>query len=58
MYRGFYCMQRQREGILPTFEPFIIGGNNIGADVLDLNCDFSQIAQKLESIVQRYFYND
>ena len=52
---GLLLYAKTAEEVFPDSEPFVIGGNSIGARTLDLNQDFSLISQQLEEIVSYYF---
>lgn len=41
--------------VFPAGEPFVIGGNRIGARTLDLNKDFAEISAQLNAIVEEHF---
>ena len=47
---GLLLYAKASDDVFPDSEPVIIGGNKIGACTLDLNTDFSRIAEQLEKI--------
>ncbi|MGN0594055.1 MAG: 5-methylcytosine-specific restriction endonuclease system specificity protein McrC [Hominimerdicola sp.] len=47
---GLLLYAKTEEEIFPDGEPFVIGGNSIGAKTLDLNQEFSVIAKQLDEI--------
>lgn len=51
---GLLLYAKTEDEVFPEGEPFIIGGNRIGARTLDLNQPFSVIANQLEEISQKY----
>lgn len=51
---GMLVYAKTGEKILPDCS-FCIGGNQIGATTLDLNCDFAQITAQLNAIADGYF---
>ena len=52
---GLLLYAKTDEEVFPDGKPFVIGGNSIGAKTLDLNRNFSQIAEQLDSIAISYF---
>ena len=52
---GLLLYAKTEDEMFPDGEPFVIGGNSIGARTLDLNQKFDKIANRLESIVKHYF---
>ena len=52
---GLLLYAKTEEDIFPDGEPFVIGGNAIGAKMLDLNQEFHQIARQLDLIATTYF---
>lgn len=52
---GLLLYAKTEDEVFPEGEPFVIGGNRIGARTLDLNREFEEIAGQLEHIVKRYF---
>ena len=52
---GLLLYAKTEEEVFPDSEPVIIGGNSIGARVLDLNQPFDGIRRQLESIAAYYF---
>ena len=51
---GMLLYAKTDETIVPDGE-YQMSGNTISVRTLDLNCDFSQIAEQLNSIAKRYF---
>ncbi len=47
---GLLLYAKTEDEVFPDGEPFVIGGNHIGARTLDLNREFSEIAKQLEHI--------
>ena len=47
---GMLLYAKASDDVFPDIEPVNIGGNKIGACTLDLNTDFSRIAEQLEKI--------
>ena len=52
---GLLLYAKTENDILTNFEPIRIAGNSIGVRTLDLNRDFSELAEQLNSIVDNYF---
>lgn len=52
---GLLLYAKTEEEVFPEGEPFVIGGNSIGARTLDLNREFKEIAEQLEDIAKCYF---
>lgn len=52
---GLLLYAKTEEGVFPDGEPFVIGGNSIGAKTLDLNQEFKVISYQLDKIVKQYF---
>lgn len=52
---GLLLYAQTEEKMFPDGEPFVIGGNSIGAKTLDLNQEFAKIAQQLDDIAYKYF---
>ncbi len=52
---GLLLYAKTEEEVFPDGEPFIIGGNSIGAKTLDLNKEFKEIAAQLDRIASDYF---
>ncbi|MBQ5330575.1 MAG: 5-methylcytosine-specific restriction endonuclease system specificity protein McrC, partial [Oscillospiraceae bacterium] len=52
---GLLLYAKTEDEVFPEGEPYVIGGNRIGARTLDLNQKFDKIANRLESIVKHYF---
>lgn len=52
---GLLLYAKTEEEVFPNGEPFIIGGNSIGARTLDLNQEFNVLASQLDDIVEEYF---
>ena len=48
---GLLLYAKTEDEMFPEGEPFVIGGNRIGAKTLDLNKEFKYIAQQLDDIV-------
>ncbi len=51
---GLLLYAKTEDEVFPEGEPFVIGGNSIGARTLDLNCDFKTIVKQLEKIIYDY----
>ena len=51
---GLLLYAKTEEEVFPDGDPFVIGGNSIGAKTLDLNCDFNDIKMQLEYILDEY----
>lgn len=51
---GLLLYAKTEDEVFPEGEPFLIGGNSIGARTLDLNQPFSVIANQLEEISHKY----
>ncbi|MDO4856912.1 MAG: 5-methylcytosine-specific restriction endonuclease system specificity protein McrC [Thermoguttaceae bacterium] len=49
---GLLLYAKTDEDVFPNCEPAVISGNPIGAKTLDLNQEFSQISQQLESLIE------
>ena len=54
---GLLIYAKTDDEIFPEGEPFMIGGNSIGAKTLDLNRDFADISNRLDMIAAEYFEN-
>lgn len=54
---GLLLYAKTEEEVFPDGDPFVIGGNSIGAKTLDLNKEFNEIAAQLERIASDYFEN-
>ena len=52
---GLLLYAKTEEEVFPDGEPFVIGGNSIGAKTLDLNQEFKEISYQLDKIVKQYF---
>ncbi len=52
---GLLLYAKTEEEVFPDDEPFVIGGNSIGATTLDLNMEFKEIAAQLDKIASDYF---
>ena len=52
---GLLLYAKTEEEVFPDGEPFVIGGNSIGARTLDLNQEFKVISSQLDAIVKQYF---
>lgn len=52
---GLLLYAKTEEEVFPDGEPFVIGGNSIGATTLDLNMEFKEIAAQLDKIASDYF---
>ncbi len=52
---GLLLYAKTEDEIFPEGEPFMIGGNSIGARTLDLNREFKEIAEQLEDIAKNHF---
>lgn len=53
--KGLLLYAKTEEEVFPDGEPFVIGGNSIGARTLDLNKDFEEIACQLDNIAENIF---
>ena len=42
------------EAVLPDND-YVMSGNKISVKTLDLDCDFSQISEQLDRIIEKYF---
>lgn len=49
---GLLLYAKTEDEIFPDGEPFVIGGNRIGAKTLDLNKDFAAIREQLDDIIK------
>jgi len=54
---GLLLYAKTEEEVFPDGEPFVIGGNSIGAKTLDLNKEFKEISAQLDRIAIDYFGN-
>ena len=54
---GLLLYAKTEDEVFPEGEPFVIGGNLIGARTLDLNREFERIARQLEDIAKIISYN-
>ena len=54
---GLLLYAKTENEVFPEGEPFVIGGNRIGARALDLNAAFEMIKAQLDNIVLVYFKN-
>ena len=54
---GLLLYAKTEDEVFPEGEPFVIGGNSIGARTLDLNREFKEIAEQLEDISKIISYN-
>jgi len=52
---GLLLYAQTEDEVFPDGNPFIIGGNSIGARTLNLNQDFRSIALQLDDIAEKYF---
>lgn len=52
---GLLLYAKTEDEVFPEGEPFVIGGNSIGARTLDLNQDFPAIKLQLDAIAGSYF---
>ena len=52
---GLLLYAKTGEELFPEGEPFVIGGNSIGAKTLGLDQEFDLIAKQLDRIVGEYF---
>ena len=52
---GLLLYAKVGEEIFPDGEPFVIGGNSIGARALDLDREFEEIRMQLDCIASEYF---
>lgn len=52
---GLLLYAKTEEEVFPDGDPFVIGGNSIGAKTLDLNKEFKEIAAQLDRIASDYF---
>ena len=52
---GLLLYAKTEDEVFPEGEPFVIGGNSIGARTLDLNREFKEIEEQLGDIVKYYF---
>lgn len=51
---GLLLYAKTEDEVFPEGEPFVIGGNSIGARTLDLNNSFDLISTQLESVIYDY----
>lgn len=51
---GLLLYAKAENEVFPNGEPFVIGGNRIGVRTLDLNQDFKEIAEQLDSIAYHF----
>ena len=51
---GLLLYAKTEDEVFPEGEPFVIGGNSIGARTLDLNKNFQIIAKQLDEIIDTY----
>ena len=51
---GLLLYAKTEEEVFPDGEPFVIGGNSIGARTLDLNQEFSKIEEQLDIIANSF----
>ena len=51
---GLLLYAKTEDEVFPEGEPFVIGGNRIGARTLDLNNSFDLISTQLESVIYDY----
>ena len=51
---GLLLYAKTEDEVFPEGEPFVIGGNSIGARTLDLNNSFDLIFTQLESVIYDY----
>ena len=54
-YKAYGLYAKIEKEVFPDGEPFVIGGNSIGARTLDLNQEFSEITSQLDYIAKDYF---
>lgn len=52
---GLLLYAKTEDEVFPEGEPFVIGGNSIGARTLDLNQEFKEIARQLDDIAKYHF---
>ncbi|SFW22571.1 5-methylcytosine-specific restriction endonuclease system specificity protein McrC [Ruminococcus flavefaciens] len=52
---GLLLYAKTDDEMFPNGQPFIIGGNSIGAKTLDLNQEFKTLSKQLDDIVVFYF---
>ena len=52
---GLLLYAKTEDEVFPEGEPFVIGGNSIGARALDLNQEFKEIARQLDDIAKYHF---
>lgn len=52
---GLLLYAKTEDEVFPDGEPFVIGGNSIGARTLDLNQEFKEIARQLDDIAKYHF---
>lgn len=51
---GMLLYAKTDEAVLPDND-YVMSGNKISVKTLDLNCEFSQIAEQLDKIIEQYF---
>lgn len=51
---GMLLYAKTDEEVLPDND-YVMSGNKISVKTLDLDCEFSQIAEQLDNIIERYF---
>ncbi|MBO5448344.1 MAG: 5-methylcytosine-specific restriction endonuclease system specificity protein McrC [Ruminococcus sp.] len=52
---GLLLYAKTKDEIFPEGEPFVIGGNSIGARTLDLNQRFDHLSKQLDEIIKHHF---
>lgn len=52
---GLLLYAKTEDEVFSEGEPFVIGGNSIGARTLDLNQSFELLSKQLDSIIKYYF---
>ena len=50
---GMLLYAKTDEAVLPDND-YLMSGNKISVKTLDLNCEFSQIAEQLNKIIEQY----